>query len=73
LVLNISEGERAVLEQLAEGRTRPEIATRLGVSLSTVNNRIYEAMARNESHTSYGLLADYIHDTYARAETPPKT
>jgi DNA-binding CsgD family transcriptional regulator len=53
---------------LAAGYTRAEIADALEVSVSTVNNRIYEAQRRNKITTSYQLLARYVHDVHEEAD-----
>lgn len=60
--LNITDAEKEVLGLLANGYERKEIARELGVSLSTVHNRIYEAQRRVGCKTSYHLLAWFIRD-----------
>lgn len=60
--LNINDGEKDVLERLANGYERKEIASELGVSLSTVHNRIYEAQRRTGCKTSYHLVAWFIRE-----------
>jgi DNA-binding NarL/FixJ family response regulator len=62
LALNISDGEEDVLSRLSNGFERKEIAKELGISISTVHNRIYEAQRRNGCRTSYHLLAWYVRD-----------
>lgn len=68
--LDINKGEWDVIARLANGYERKDIAKELGVSVSTVNNRIYAAMDRTHSKTSYQLVARYVHDTYAAASRP---
>lgn len=70
MALNISKGEWEVLLRLAQGFERREIAKDLGVSVSTVNNRIYAAMERTHARTSYQLVAMYVHSTYAALSAP---
>jgi DNA-binding CsgD family transcriptional regulator len=60
MALDISEKETAVLERLSNGSRRKEIADDLKVSLSTVNNRIYDAQKRNGLRTSEHLLAWFV-------------
>ncbi len=62
LALSISEGDSAVLTRLANGLERKEIASDLEIALSTVNNRIYEAVRRNNMRTSYQLLAWFVRE-----------
>lgn len=62
MALNLTDGEKDVLSRLANGYERKEIASDLGVSLSTVHNRIYEAQRRVGCKTSYHLLAWFIRD-----------
>lgn len=62
MALNLTDGERDVLERLANGYERKDIAKELGVSLSTVHNRVYEAQRRIGCRTSYHLVAWFIRD-----------
>lgn len=62
MALNISDGEIEVLNRLSNGFERKEIAKELGISVSTVHNRIYEAQRRNGCRTSYHLLAWFVRD-----------
>jgi DNA-binding NarL/FixJ family response regulator len=73
LALNISDGERAVIQGLADGLERTAIAKTLGVSVSTVHNRIYEAIKRNECRTSYALVAQFVGDAYEAAARAAET
>lgn len=62
MALSISDGDAAILTGLANGKKRGEIATDLGFAVSTVNNRIHEAVKRNNMRTSYQLLAWFVRD-----------
>lgn len=62
MALTLREGESTVLGWLSDGYERKEIAKILGISLSTVNNRIYEATKRNGLRTSTHLVAWYVRD-----------
>lgn len=62
MALTLRDGEREVLDRLCDGYERKEIAEELGISLSTVNNRVYEATKRNGLRTSVHLVAWYIRD-----------
>jgi DNA-binding NarL/FixJ family response regulator len=44
MALNLTDGEKAVLERLSNGFERKEIAKDLNIAVSTVHNRIYDAM-----------------------------
>lgn len=62
MALALREGEIDVLARLTDGFERKEIAQGLGIALSTVNNRIYEATKRNDMRTSYQLLAWFVRE-----------
>jgi DNA-binding NarL/FixJ family response regulator len=62
LALVLDASEISVLERLAQGFSRKEIAEDLGTSLSTVHNRIYTAQRRNGCRTIYNLLAWYVRE-----------
>jgi DNA-binding NarL/FixJ family response regulator len=62
LALVLDASEILVLERLAQGFSRKEIAEDLGTSLSTVHNRIYTAQRRNGCRTIYNLLAWYVRE-----------
>lgn len=75
MALNISQGEAEVLQRLGNGEKRKEIAADLGISLSTVNNRIYDAQKKVGCRTSEHLLAWFIRDEvvslYQKVEDAP--
>lgn len=74
MALNISDGEAAVLSRLANGYRRKEIAAELEISLSTVNNRIYDAQKRTGLRTSDHLLAWYVRGEVEKLyESAPET
>lgn len=65
--LNISDGERAVLLRVSQGFERKEIARDLGISVSTVNGRIYDAQRRNGLRNANHLLAVFVGETVLAA------
>lgn len=73
LALNISDGESAVIGLLAGGYERTAIAKELDISVSTVHNRIYEAIKRNGCATSYALVAQFVGDAYEAAARAAET
>lgn len=62
MALNINEGEAEVLTRLGNGEKRKEIADSLGIAVSTVHNRIYDAQKKVGCRTSEHLLAWFIRD-----------
>ncbi len=66
MALELRDTETAVLERLANGMKRKEIATELGVSLSSVNNRIYAAQDRVGCRTTEHLLAWFVREAVVR-------
>lgn len=73
MALNISSGESDVIRLLAGGYERTAIAKELEISVSTVHNRIYEAIKRNECKTSYALVAQFVGDAYEAAARAAET
>lgn len=53
----LTDRERQVLELLADGRTRPEIATALHVSTNTVRTHVRRILAKLEVHSSLTAVA----------------
>ena len=60
--LDLRENERTIQNWLAGGYERKEIATMMGLSLSTVHNRIFEATKRNGLKTSTSLVAWFVRE-----------
>lgn len=67
MALAITEGERAVLERISNGMTRPEVARDLRCSTSTVHNRMHDAQTRNNMRNSYQLLAWFVRESVLAA------
>jgi DNA-binding NarL/FixJ family response regulator len=70
MALNLTDGEKAVLERLSNGFERKEIAKDLNIAVSTVHNRIYDAIKRNGCRTSYHLLAWFVRDAVLGSVLP---
>lgn len=62
MALDLRENERTILGLLSSGYERKEIAPMVDLSLSTVNNKIYEATKRNGLKTSTSLVAWYVRE-----------
>lgn len=73
MTLDITEKEGAVLRRLAHGYSREEIAVALGVSVATVNARIYAAQNRTGTRTSYHLLAAFVAERTRASEEGEST
>ena len=52
----LTSSEREVLHLVAEGLTNPEIATRLGISLGTVETHLSDLMHKLDLHTHADLI-----------------
>lgn len=65
--LSLSETDKQILIGLSNGGERKEIASQLGIALSTVHNRIYDAIRRNDLRTSYQLLAWFVRESVLAA------
>jgi two-component system, NarL family, response regulator NreC len=52
----LTSSEREVLRMVAEGLTNPEIATRLGISLGTVETHLSDVMQKLDLHTQADLI-----------------
>jgi DNA-binding CsgD family transcriptional regulator len=66
MALALKDTETAVLERLANGMKRKEIAEDLDVSLSSVNNRIYAAQDRVGCRTTEHLLAWFVREAVVK-------
>jgi DNA-binding CsgD family transcriptional regulator len=64
---NLTERERQVLEQVAEGRTNGEIAWTLEISAETVRKHLENAYTKLRVHTRTGAVAAAFGVRYSRA------
>lgn len=63
-MLDITEGERAVLGPLVKGYSREEISAMLGLSKATVHGRLYAAQRRISARTIYHLVGLYVDEEH---------
>lgn len=69
MALDLKPIEAEILTRLGNGAKRKEIAEDMHISLSTVNNRLYDAQRRNAMRTIEALLAWYVREAIVQQYT----